>query len=93
MTNVARTDVEWTNVAWANVAWANVAWTNGSGPHVNSQGWFHKLEMASTVLSLGGWGDGWGNVQINANSVSCATNPKSFYLYSSETRSSDEYQY
>ena len=39
------------------------------------------------------WGDGWGNVEINANSVSCATNPKSFYLYSSEIRSSDEYQY
>ena len=56
MTNVARTDVEWTNVAWANVAW-----TNGTGPLVNSQGWFHKLEMASTVLSLGvvGWGVFW----------------------------------
>ena len=59
-TNVARTDVEWTNVAWANVAW-----TNGSGPLVNSQGWFHKLEMDSTVISLG---VGEGNVEINANS-------------------------
>ena len=28
----------------------------GPGPLVNSQGWFHKLEMSSTVLSLGGVG-------------------------------------
>ena len=38
----------------------------GPGPLVNSQGWFHKLEMSSMVLSLGG---GWGKVEINANSV------------------------
>ena len=49
--NVAQTDV-----AWTNVAWTNVAWSNGTGPLVNSQGWFHKLEMSSTVLSLGGLG-------------------------------------
>ena len=52
-TNVARTDV-----AWANVAWTNDAWSNGTGPLVNSQGWFHKLEMLSKVLSLGGCGGG-----------------------------------
>ena len=68
--SVARTDVAWTNVAqtdgtWTYVAWTNVAWSNGTGPLVNSQGWFHKLEMTSTVLSLGGWG----KVEINANSV------------------------
>ena len=51
MTNVTRTDV-----AWATVAWTNVAWSNCTGPLVNSQGWFHKLEMSSTVLSL--WGVG-----------------------------------
>ena len=28
----------------------------GPGPLVNCQGWFHKLEMSSMVLSLGG---GW----------------------------------
>ena len=59
--NVAQTDVAWTNVArtdvaWTNDAWTNVDWSNGSGPLVNSQGWFHKHEMSSTVLSLGGWG-------------------------------------
>ena len=58
--NAARTYVAWTNVAqtdvaWTNVAWTNVSWSNGTGPLVNSQGWFHKLEMSSTVLSLGGW--------------------------------------
>ena len=37
-----------------NVAWTNVEWSNDTGPLVNSQGWFHKLEMSSTVLSLGG---------------------------------------
>ena len=55
-TNVARTDVAWTNVARTDVVWTNVAWSNGAGPLVNSQGWFHKLEISSTVLSLGGWG-------------------------------------
>ena len=30
----------------------------GPGALVNSQGWFHKLEMSSTVLSLGVWGGG-----------------------------------
>ena len=29
----------------------------GPGPLVNSQGWFHKLEMSSTVLSLGVGGE------------------------------------
>ena len=61
MTNVAWTNVAWTNVAWADVAWTNVlwidiAWTNGTGPLIISQGWIHKLEMATTVLSLGGLG-------------------------------------
>ena len=68
-TNVARTDVAWANVAWTNVAWTNIAWSNGTGPLVNSQGWFHKLKMSSTVLSLRGWGVGWGKVEINADSV------------------------
>ena len=54
-TSVVQTDVAWKNVAWKNVAWTNVAWSNGTGPLVNSQGWFHKLEMSSTVLSLEGW--------------------------------------
>ena len=60
--NVARKDVTWTNVAqtdvaWTNVAWTNVAWSNGTGSLVNSQGWFHKLEMSSTVLkkNIPGW--------------------------------------
>ena len=39
---------------WADVAATNIAWTNVTGPPVNSEGWFHKHEMASTVLSLGG---------------------------------------
>ena len=30
----------------------------GPGPLVNSQGWFHKLEMSSMVLSLEGVGVG-----------------------------------
>ena len=47
-----------------NVACTNVIWTNSTGLLVNSQGWFHKLEMASSVLSLG-----CGGVEINANSV------------------------
>ena len=69
--NVVRTDVAWTNVArtdvaWTNDAWTNFAWSNGSGPLVNSEGWFNKLEMSSTVLSLG---CGWGKVEINAHSV------------------------
>ena len=51
--NVAWTDVARTDVAWTNVAWTNVAWSNGTGSLVNSQGWFHKLEMSSMVLSLG----------------------------------------
>ena len=50
MENVAWTDVAWTNVARTDVAWTNVAWSNGAGPLVNSQGWFHKLEMSSTVV-------------------------------------------
>ena len=69
-TNVARTNVAWTNVAWTIVAWTNVAWTdvawtdvvgidiawtNGTGPLMISQGWIHKLEMATTVLTLGGF--------------------------------------
>ena len=29
----------------------------GTGPLVNSQGWFYKLEMSSTVLSLGVGGE------------------------------------
>ena len=33
---------------------------HGTGPIVNSQGWFHKLEMSSTVLSLGFGGEGGG---------------------------------
>ena len=66
--NFARKDVAWTNVAQTDVAWTNVAWSNGTGPLVNSQGWFHKLEMSTTVLSLG-VGGGWGKVEINANSV------------------------
>ena len=70
--NVARTDVAWTNVArtdvaWTHIAWTNVAWSNGTGPLVNSQGWFHKLEMSSTVLSLRV--GGLGKVEIYANSV------------------------
>ena len=60
------TNVAWTNVARTDVAWTNVAWSNGTGPLVNSQGWFHKLEMSSTVLSLGGLG---GEVEINAISA------------------------
>ena len=64
MTNVAQTDV-----AWTNVAWTNVAWSNGTGPLVNSQGWFHKLEMSSTVLSLG-----VGGVEINAISAQPSLN-------------------
>ena len=70
-TNVAWRDDAWTNVAWTNVARTGVVWTtvsltnvarsNGIGPLVTSQGWFHKLEMSS-------WG-GWGEVEINANSV------------------------
>ena len=68
--NIERTDVAWTNVArtdvaWTNVAWTNIAWSNGTGPLANSHGWLHKLEMSSTVLSLGGWG----KVEINAISV------------------------
>ena len=32
----------------------------GTGPLVNSQGWFYKLEMSSMVLSRwGGWVGGW----------------------------------
>ena len=61
--NVARTDVAWTNVAktdvaMTNVAWTNATWSNGTGPLGNSQGWFYKLDMSSTVLFLGGWGGG-----------------------------------
>ena len=63
MTNFAWRNVGWTAVAWIDVAWTNVAWSHGTGSLVNSQGWFHKLEMSSTVLSLGG------KVEINANSV------------------------
>ena len=37
----------------------------GTGPLVNSQGWFYKLEMSST-FPVGG---GWRKVEINANSV------------------------
>ena len=47
------------NVAWANVAWTNVAWSNGTGPLVNSQGRFHKLEMSpqgTFPLGVGGVG-------------------------------------
>ena len=62
-------NVAWTIVAWTNVAWTIVAWINGIEPLVNSQGWFHKLEMSSTVLSLGGWGWGGGEVEINAISA------------------------
>ena len=58
------TYVSWINVAWTDADWINVAWTNVTGPLVKSQGWFHKLEMSSTVLSLGG-GGGWGKVEIN----------------------------
>ena len=70
--NIAWTDIAWTNVArtdvaWANVAWTYVAWSNCTRPLVNSQGWFHKLEMSSTVLSLGV--GGLGKVEIYANSV------------------------
>ena len=56
-TNFGKTDVTWTNVGWIDIAWTNVAWTNGTGSLVNSQGLFHKLEMASTVLSLGVGGE------------------------------------
>ena len=63
--NVARTDIAWTNIARTDIAWANVAWTivgmlNCTGTLLNSQGWLHKLEMYSTILSLGGeeWGGG-----------------------------------
>ena len=65
--NVLRPDVVRTDVARIDVAWTNVAWTNGTGPLVNSQGWFHKLEMSSRVLSLGV--GGLGKVEIYANSV------------------------
>ena len=63
-TNVVWKNVARTDVAWANVAWTNVAWSNCTGPLVNSQGWFHKLEMSSTVLSLGGWGGGGGGEKL-----------------------------
>ena len=74
--NVAQTDVAWTNVAWTNVAradvaWTNVAWSNGTGPLFNSQGWFHKLEMCSTVLSLGGWVGGE-KLKLMLTQSSCA---------------------
>ena len=57
LTDVALTYVAWTIVAWTyvpqtNVAWTIVAWSNGTGPLVNSQEWFHKLEISSTVLQL-----------------------------------------
>ena len=52
-TDVAWTNVAWTDGSWINVAWTNVAWSNGTGPLINSEGWFHKLKMSSTVLSLG----------------------------------------
>ena len=69
-TTVAWTNVARTYVAWTNVAWTNVAWSNVTGPLVNSQGWFHKLEISSTVLSLGGWVGGWvGKVENNAISA------------------------
>ena len=57
-TNVVGKNVAQTDVAWTNVAVTNVAWSNGTGPLGNSQGWFYKLDMSSTVLSLGGWGGG-----------------------------------
>ena len=62
-----------TNVAWTDVAWTNVAWSNGTGPLVNSQGWFHKLEMSSTVLSLGvGGGVGGEKLILMLTQSSCA---------------------
>ena len=63
-TNVARPDV-----AWTNVALTNVASTNGTGPLVNSQGWFHKLEMSSRYFPWGWMGGGWGKIETNAISV------------------------
>ena len=70
-TNVPRTNVAWSNVAWLNVAWSNVAWSNGTRPLVNSQGWLHKLEMSSTVLSLG-WVSGE-KLKLMLTQSSCAS--------------------
>ena len=60
--HVARIDVAWTNVAWTNVAqkdvaWTNVVWSNGTGPLVNSEGWFHmlvKVEINTNSVQLTG---------------------------------------
>ena len=46
-----------------NVARIDVARSIGTRPLFNSQGWFHKLKMSSTVLSLGG-GVGGGRVLV-----------------------------
>jgi len=62
-------DVAWTDVAWTDVAWTNVAWSNGIGSLVNSQGWFHKLEMSSMVLSLGVGGE---KLKLMLTQSSCA---------------------
>ena len=32
------------------------------GQMLHGQGWFHKREMSSTVLSLVGWWGGWGKI-------------------------------
>ena len=42
--------------------------TNHSGPFVNSQGWFNKLEMASMVLSLGGGGGEMSKLMLTQSS-------------------------
>ena len=71
-TYYAWTNVAWTYDVWTNVAWTNIGWTNVTLPLVSSQGLFHKLEMTSTVLSLGGlggWVGGQGKVEINAISA------------------------
>ena len=62
------TNPAWTNVARTDVEWTNVAWSNGTEPLVNSQGWFHKLEMSSTVLSLGVGGE----LKLMLTQSSCA---------------------
>ena len=41
----------------------------GTGQLVNSQGWFHKLEMSSTVLSLGGRGVGEMKIMLSQPST------------------------
>ena len=55
-----------------NKTGTNVAWRNVTGPLVNIQGWFQKLAMASTLLSLGGGEVGGEKLKLMLTQSSCA---------------------